>query len=424
MIVLIVLCIVLLIAIGAFALLGSSTGKSKDKSKGSKPRPSTTGSPVRPATSTTESPVRPATSTTGKTTNGSPTRPTTSTTGSTTTGSPTRPTTSTTGSPTRPVTTTTSNSGYNSILLTQDNVQELIDLLNAGKAVGSSRSLYDGYYLNNMTNHRLDQKNHFKDITNRARDAYKKVCNEGQNCDRIVAQGTPVWTNPVIESDEPFMKSLSDRVEKCIREPSKKCFSDNMPYVVDLDNYGPPRMQSLLAKMLAFIVDMRDEARAFTPRNDQERMLRDTFANQNAFFRVHLYSVFKKDQNALCPSGAYACAGGMNGLLVPVFIDPHTKGYSDYYTFLHELSHVLERKSMMADGPSSFCFDRNHASSWHKCFIFLAHMALLVLRKRGIVPENHMDMTPFLSNPGKMNQYHACFFEKGLPNFTNPTIAW
>jgi hypothetical protein len=295
--------------------------------------------------------------------------------------------------------------------------------LNAGKAVGSLRSLYDGYYLNALTDSRFKTTNHFRDITIKAKEAYGKVCTEGKKCEKTVAQGTPVWLNPVTESDSAFMKTLTDRVEECIQKPTKKCFSDNMPYVVDLDNYGPPRLQSLLAKILAFIVDMRDEARAFQPRNDQERILRDTFANQNAFFRIHLYSTFKKE-NALCGANAYACAGGMNGLVVPVFINPNNKGQQDYYTLFHEIGHVLLRKSMMGESLSTHCYDRDHGSAWHKCCIFLSHMALLVLRKRGVVPANHVDMKPFLSNDYKINAYHGCFFARGLPTFENPTVAW
>ena len=395
MIALIILCCMLFVAIliGAFVLFEEGD-RGSNRSKPSKPKSPTPNKPSpAPTKPTTESPP------------------------------PTKPTTSTPGSPPKPTTSLPdSSAGYNPIVLTQDNVQELVDLLNAGKAVGSSRSLYEGYYLNTMTNSRFDN-NYFEDITVKAREAYGKVCNEGQNCDRTVAQGTPVWTGPVIDSDIPFMKSLSDRVEECIQKPSRRCFSDNMAYVVDLDNYGPPRMQSVLAKMIAFVVDMRNEARSFQPRNDQERLLRDTFVNQNAFFCIHLYSTFKKQQQAVCPIQSYACAGGMNGLFVPVFIDPNNKGQSDYYTFLHELGHVLERKSMMSDGTSPPCIE-DHPSAWHKCCIFLNHMALLVLRRRGIVPANHVDMTPFLSNVQQINRYHSCFFNKGLPNFTNPTVAW
>jgi len=230
-----------------------------------------------------------------------------------------------------------------------------------------------------------------------------------------------VWLNPVATEDVPFMNCLRNRVQKCTEEKSLKCFAENMPYVVDLDNYGPPTMQRQLAKLLQFIQDMTSEAVSYETNHPLENELRTSFINNTIFFRLQLFSLYKKSPGVeFCgPLHALAC-GGTGGFVLPFFFDPYQPEQikSHMYIFLHELGHVLKIKSAVSvQSKKEDCRPNGHGLDWHFACLFLSRMALRALKRNGIVDSStkKLDMQ-FRS------EYHDCFLIS--PTLLEPEGPW
>jgi hypothetical protein len=295
--------------------------------------------------------------------------------------------------------------------------QALIDMLLAGKAVGSGRSRYSGMANFNFNTREDIEKskdvaywmsdgNYFKDQTIRTFRSYVRSpdCDPRSpfHCSIALAQGMPMWFGPVVSSDPEeaaFIKSLADRADACARNASKKCLTENAPYAKDLDNYGPPRTQRALGKLLQFCQDMRKEANAYVATNVEEEGIRKAFLKPvMETLPIQLYSDLKK-QYEVCPGNAYACAN-YDEVFLPSFPDPE----KDLYVFIHELAHILDEYSISAKTPGTKtigCPDGSHDTWWHKNCLFLSKMAKHVLARRGILDYKSI-MRPW-------EGYHACF---------------
>lgn len=250
---------------------------------------------------------------------------------------------------------------------------------------------------------RFSDENYFKDVTIRTLPAFVKTCeNSPWQCANDFAEGTPVWHWPVAETDPEetsFMRAIKARVEACATSTDvRSCIQKNRAYAIDLDNYGPPRIQRALGKLLAFFRDMRREANTYRSEDPEEEGIRTTFLKP-AFetMPVSLYSELKR-RFSHCGKGAYGCAG-YDGVFLPVFDDPER----DLYVFLHELGHVLSGYARSVRvRPVTYCHeDRTHDSFWHLCVRFLSKMAKRVLARRGFTDYGQI-MRPW-------EGYHACF---------------
>jgi hypothetical protein len=328
-------------------------------------------------------------------------------------------------------------------IVVNEKLQALIDLLLAGKAVGSGRSIggrptwapmgpgnvphvtKEDIEKSVAAAFRTSDDNYFKDPTVDASRTYAKTCTDSvRDCTVAVTQGMPVWFGPIATSDpeeSTFMKGLLERTKACARNASKQCLLDNKPYAYDLDDYGPPRMQRALGKLLAFLRDMRREAHVYQTTSAEEEGIRKTFV-ENPYMevlKVRLYSENKKKWNWCGTTGAYACSGGvsgMEGIYLPVFEDPE----KNLHVFIHEVGHAfrdIANASRSRAIPSSTCKgDEAHDDFWHRCCVFLSHMAMRVLARRGVIKtkgEYKQIMRP--------NQvYHGCFVGRGMPLLDEP----
>ena len=319
----------------------------------------------------------------------------------------------------------------------------VIDLLLAGKAVGSGKSLCP--YSNcpplgpgNISHttkediekslaqtFRLDESNHFKEPTRKAIQGYKSACQDTPwECTNAIARGMPVWLGPFASSDpeeSDFMKGLLDRANACANNVSKRCLIETTPYTFDLDDYGPPRMQRALGKLLAFLQDMRQEANVYEAKNAEEEGMRKTMIENQDWqtLRVRLYSEFKK-RAKICGDVAYACSGGASrneGVYLPSFPDPE----KDLYVFIHEVGHAFRgvvsafrSKSV----PSKTCGtnDWAHDDFWHRTCVFLSNLARRVLARRGIVKT----MGDYKQIMRPSEGYHKCFVDAGWPSLDEP----
>ena len=318
------------------------------------------------------------------------------------------------------------------------NQQSLIDLLLAGKAVGSGRSI--GPFPSPMgpgtkvalatkediekslaATSRTSNDNFFKEPTLTAIRTYGKSCTDTVwDCTNTIAQGTPVWLWPVGESDpeeSSFMNGLLDRAKACSESATKKCLVENKPYAFDLDDYGPPRIQRALGKILVFLQDMRREAHVYVAKNAEEEGMRKTLAENPQWetLRIRLYSENKRRRD-LC-GGGMACSGGVTeGVYLPSFPDPE----KDLYVLLHEVGHAFRglvgsfRSSAI---PWSTCeHGSDHDDLWHRCCVFLSNMARRVLARRGIVQtkgDYKQVMKPW-------EGYHKCYLARGMPPLDDP----
>jgi len=273
---------------------------------------------------------------------------------------------------------------------------------------------------------RLDGDNYFREPTLKAIQGYKSVCQDSPwECTNAIARGMPVWIGPFASSDPEettFMKGLLDRAKACADNVSKRCLAETAPYAFDLDDYGPPRMQRALGKLLAFLQDMRQEAEVYEAKNAEEEGMRKAMLDnvQWQTLRVRLYSEYKKraqkETGTLC-GDAYACSMGASqsgGIYLPSFPDPE----KDLYVFIHEIAHALDDLVLSFRSkaiPSKTC-ENSHDDFWHRTCVFLSNMARRVLARRGIVKT----MGDYKQIMRPWDGYHKCFVDAGWPSLDEP----